>query len=185
MFSSQPKQDQWRCKLIYFSLSHAALDWEIRSPCSERISLIAIHLLEFLFSEFGSKRFDVLLSVGGFSRPFQPIDAFVEEKIPNASELFDYICINRLRYDDQDIISAIEPTPFDFLGKAVALEMICKKHGATLPEAVFVGEGYNDESVARSVGLSIAYPPHGEVIPAASRVEVEVDDLLKILPHVL
>src|SRR5437879_11678930 len=69
MFSSQPKQDQWRCKLIYFSLSHAALDWKIRSPCSERISLIAIHLLEFLFSEFGSKRFDVLLSVGGFSRP--------------------------------------------------------------------------------------------------------------------
>lgn len=113
------------------------------------------------------------------------IDSFVYEKIPNANELFDYICINQLRYDDQGIISDIDPTPFDFLGKAVALEMICKRHGATLAEAVFVGEGYNDESVARAAGLSIAYPPHGEVIPAASRVEVEEDDLLKILPHVL
>jgi phosphoserine phosphatase len=113
------------------------------------------------------------------------IDAFVYEKIPDADELFDYICINRLRYDDQGVISGIEPTPFDFAGKAVALEMICKKHGATLDQAVFVGEGYNDESAAFAAGLSIAYPPHGQVIPAASRVEVAEDDLSKILPHVL
>jgi len=112
------------------------------------------------------------------------IDTFLYEKIPNANQLFDYICINRLKYDDQSIISGIEPTPFDFEGKAVALEAICKQHNATLEEAVFVGEGYNDAAAATKAGLSIAYPPHGQVIPAASRVEVAEDDLLRILDHV-
>jgi phosphoserine phosphatase/predicted alpha/beta hydrolase family esterase len=113
------------------------------------------------------------------------IDTFLEQKIPNANQLFDYICINRLKYDDQSMVCGIEPTPFDFAGKAVALETICKEYGVTLAEAVFVGEGNNDEDVANAAGLSIAYPPHGQVIPAASRVEVADDDLLKILDHVL
>jgi len=113
------------------------------------------------------------------------IDAFIEQKIPNAKDLFDYICINRLRYDDQNVVCGIEATPFDFAGKATALEAVCKEYGVTLNEAVFVGEGNNDEDVANAAGLSIAYPPHGQVIPAASRVEVPEDDLLKIVPHVL
>jgi HAD superfamily phosphoserine phosphatase-like hydrolase len=113
------------------------------------------------------------------------IDAFIKEKIPNAEQLFDYICVNRLEYDDQGIVCAIEPTPFDFAGKATALDMICKDHGVTLAEAVFVGEGMNDAYVAQAAGLSIAYPPHGDVIPASSRAAVEEDDLLKILSHVL
>jgi HAD superfamily phosphoserine phosphatase-like hydrolase len=117
------------------------------------------------------------------------IDAFVEEKIPNAKELFDYICINRLHYDDQGIISGIDATPFDFRGKATALKAICEQHNLTLAQAVFVGEGNNDEDVANAVasasGLSIAYPPHGEGVPAASREKVKDDDLQKILKHVL
>jgi HAD superfamily phosphoserine phosphatase-like hydrolase len=113
------------------------------------------------------------------------IDAFVDHKIPNAKELFDYICINQLHYDDQGIIDGIKATPFDFAGKAHALEAVCKEYGVTLEQAVFVGEGNNDEDVAYAAGLSIAYPPHGEVIPNASRVEVPEDDLLKIIPHVL
>ena len=113
------------------------------------------------------------------------IDTFLDETIPDAGELFDYICINRLRYDDQNVISRIDATPFDFEGKAIALEAICKHYGVTLTEAVFVGEGNNDASVARVAGLSIAYPPHGEVIPTLSRVEIADDDLLKIVEHVL
>lgn len=112
------------------------------------------------------------------------IDTFIDEKIPDAKELFDYICINRLHYDDQGVVSGIEATPFDFAGKAVALETICKEHGATLAQAVFVGEGNNDEIVANRAGLSIAYPPHGQVIPAVS-TEIAEDNLLKLLEHVL
>ncbi len=113
------------------------------------------------------------------------IDTFMDEKIPDANQLFDYVCINRLHYDDQGVISRIDATPFDFAGKAVALEAICEQYGVSLAEAVFVGEGNNDESVANAAGLSIAYPPHGQVIPLASRVAITDNDLMKIVEHVL
>jgi HAD superfamily phosphoserine phosphatase-like hydrolase len=113
------------------------------------------------------------------------IDTFIDEKIPDAKDLFDYICINRLRFDDQGAISGIDPTPFDFAGKVVALEAICKEYGVTLADSVFVGEGNNDEFVIEAAGLGIAYPPHGQPIPAASRVHIVDDDLRKILDHVL
>jgi phosphoserine phosphatase/predicted alpha/beta hydrolase family esterase len=113
------------------------------------------------------------------------IDTFIEEKIPNAAEMFDYICINRIRYDQPSgLISGVDATPFDFEGKTVALEAICKRHGCTLKEAVFVGEGFNDENVITKAGLSIAYPPGETAIEAAS-ISVKEDDLSKILEHVL
>ena len=113
------------------------------------------------------------------------IDTFLEEKIPNAAQLFDYICINRLRFEQPSgLISGVDATPFDFEGKTVALEAICKRHGCSLKEAVFVGEGFNDESVVTKAGLSIAYPPGETAIEAASIV-VEKDDLSEILQHVL
>lgn len=113
------------------------------------------------------------------------IDTFIEEKIPNAAELFDYICINRLRYDQPSgLVSGVEATPFDFEGKTVALEAICKRHACSLKEAVFVGEGFNDGDVVNKAGLSIAYPPGETAIDAAS-MKVEEDDLSRILDYVL
>lgn len=112
------------------------------------------------------------------------IDTFIEEMIPSAAELFD-ICINRLRYDQPSgLISGVDSTPFDFEGKTMALEAICKRHGCSLKEAVFVGEGFNDEDVINKVGLGIAYPP-GETAIDAAAMEVKEDDLSKILSYVL
>jgi len=82
------------------------------------------------------------------------------------------------------LISGCDPTPFDFEGKTAALEAICKRHGCSLKEGVFVGEGFNDEDVIRRVGLSIAYPPGEQAIDAAAK-GIEDDDLSKILEHVL
>lgn len=117
------------------------------------------------------------------------IDTFIEEKIPEVKELFDYICINRIHFDDQGIVSDIEPTPFDFEGKAAALEAICQANGATLANAVFVGESFNNASVIAHVtaqnGLGIAYPAQGGVIPIESQINIEEDDLDAILEHVL
>ncbi|MBI3820515.1 MAG: HAD family hydrolase [Planctomycetes bacterium] len=115
------------------------------------------------------------------------MDTFVEERIPNAAdELFDYICINKIRFDNPSgLIAGVESTPFDFEGKLTALAAICKRHGCTLNEAVFVGEGYNDEHVINGAGLSIAYPPGETAIDAGSKVKIEEDDLSKILEHVL
>ena len=52
-------------------------------------------------------------------------------------------------------------------------------------EAVYVGEGFNDQHVAKKAGLSIAYPPHAQSLKAAARVEIHDDDLTKILDYVL
>jgi phosphoserine phosphatase len=113
------------------------------------------------------------------------MDVFLYEMIPNATELFDYICTNRIHFDPKTgVISNIEPTPFDFEGKAIALEGICERHGCTVKEAVFVGEGFNDEQVVNKAGLSIAYPP-GEMTIEAAAISIEDDDLSRILEHVL
>src|SRR5258708_40026901 len=100
-----------------------------------------------------TERFVLALISGG-------IDTFMDEKIPDANQLFDYVCINRLHYDDQGVISRIDATPFDFAGKAVALEAICEQYGVSLAEAVFVGEGNNDESVANAAGIKHLLPLH-------------------------
>lgn len=113
------------------------------------------------------------------------IDTFIEEKIPDAAELFDYICVNRLRFDQPSgLISGANATPFDFEGKTLALNAICTRQGCSLKEAVFVGEGFNDEDVVNKVGLSIAYPP-GEMAIDAASISVMDDDLSKILDHIL
>jgi len=105
--------------------------------------------------------------------------------IPNAAKLFDYICINRMQYEQPSgLLSRVDATPFDFEGKTAALEAICKRHGCSLKEAVFVGEGFNDEDVVNKVGLSIAYPPGETAIEAASTT-VKEDDLSKILDYIL
>jgi phosphoserine phosphatase len=66
----------------------------------------------------------------------------------------------------------------------LALEAICTQHGCSLKEAVFIGEGFNDEDIVNKAGLSIAYPPGETVIDAAS-MQVQEDDLSKILDYVL
>lgn len=113
------------------------------------------------------------------------IDTFIEEKIPDAADMFDYICVNRLRYEQPSgLISGVDATPFDFEGKTVALDAICRRHGCSLKEAVFVGEGFNDEDIVNRAGLSIAYPPGETAIDAVS-ISVKDDDLSKILEHIL
>jgi len=113
------------------------------------------------------------------------MDTFLEEKIPDAAELFDYICINRITFENPSgLIKGVEATPFDFEGKALALAAICARHGCSMKEAVFVGEGFNDEEVVNQAGLSIAYPPGETAIEAAS-IGIAENDLSKILEHVL
>ena len=113
------------------------------------------------------------------------IDTFVDVMIPEAPQLFHYICINRFIYDNKGVIERVDPTPFDFEGKTAALELICQEHGVTLAESIFIGEGFNDSDVSRHTGLSIAYPGHAQEVQQAARVEIAEDDLSKILPHVL
>ncbi len=113
------------------------------------------------------------------------MDVFLEELIPDADQLFDHIFVNKIKFDQEGIISGIDATPYDFEGKVNALELICAKHGYHISDAVFVGEGFNDEFVADKAGLTIAYPPTDQGFRTASAIEIEEDDLLKVVDRVL
>ena len=113
------------------------------------------------------------------------VDALLYEMIPKADELFDYIFINRLQFDDSDALTGIVPTMYDYEGKPIAIEKICDERGIDPSEAVFVGEGHNDAFVVGRVGLVLAYPPNDQQVDQGSHVGVSEDNLLHILPIVL
>lgn len=113
------------------------------------------------------------------------IDVFLLELIPDADQLFDYIFINHLKFNAQGFLSGVDSTPYDFEGKATALEKICKERGYSLEQSVFVGEGFNDEFVADKAGLAIAYPPRSQGFQARAGIEITEDDLMKVVEQVL
>ena len=107
------------------------------------------------------------------------------EMIPNADELFDDIYINRLKFDDAGVVAGVEATPYDFEGKAVALEKMCADRGLLVEQAVFVGDGFNDAHVGAKAGLSIAYPPRDYETEAAAHVLIKEDDLMRVVEAVM
>jgi HAD superfamily phosphoserine phosphatase-like hydrolase len=113
------------------------------------------------------------------------IDTFLEDKIPEYRELFDHVFINRLQFDDNGFLTGVIATRYDFEGKAKAVEEVCAQEGFSMEQAVFVGEGFNDEHAASAVGLSIAYPPTAQGIAEVADVAIKEDDLMLILEHVI
>ncbi len=114
------------------------------------------------------------------------LDVFLYAMIPDADELFDYVSINRMLFDNGGVIKGFQTTPFDFLGKTRAMRLICDEVGVAMDQAVFVGEGNNDADVVAQVGLSIAYPsrpdsPTGERATEA----VNEDNLMKIVGPIM
>ena len=113
------------------------------------------------------------------------INVFIEEKIPNAHQWFDFIFINRLFFDSRGRLDRVNSTPFDFRGKATALRLIAESHGLTMEDVAFVGEGFNDSIVAEEAGLSIAYPPTSQAMRAISNISIEEDNLELIIQYIL
>lgn len=115
------------------------------------------------------------------------IDTLMYELLPDADELFDHISINRLSFDPdgEQLISGVDATEHDFDGKLEGLKAIAAQHGATLRQTVFVGEGFNDAAVTAAAGLGIAYPPHDFATEASSDVQIEEDDLTKVVEAIL
>lgn len=113
------------------------------------------------------------------------IDTFIEEKIPDADKLFDYIFINKLIFDERGRLNGVISTDYDFAGKAKALQLLCEVNEIKVAETVFVGEGFNDEEVACIAGLCIAYPPTDQGVDEVAGIGIEEDDLSLVLEHVL
>jgi HAD superfamily phosphoserine phosphatase-like hydrolase len=113
------------------------------------------------------------------------IDTFLYRKLPDARELFDAIYINEMEFDSAGVISGVKATAYDFEGKAAALEEVAKKHGASMSQTVFVGDGFNDASVSLRAGLSVAYPPSHIEQSSASAIEIGEDNLIRVVNEVL
>lgn len=114
------------------------------------------------------------------------IDTFLQEKIPEAEKLFDYIFINKLQFDTEGRLNGVTTTDYDFKGKATALELICQVNGIDISESVFIGEGFNDEDIASTAGLCIAYPPStAQSVSQVADEGIEEDDLSKIIDFII
>ncbi len=69
--------------------------------------------------------------------------------------------------------------------KAVEIGTICNHFNVALDETAFIGDGKNDVSVFRVVGLAIAFLPREEEVAAAADVVVREEDLRSVLNHIL
>jgi HAD superfamily phosphoserine phosphatase-like hydrolase len=112
------------------------------------------------------------------------IDVFLKEKIPDYEQLFDYVYINKFRFDEEGLFEGVAATRYDFEGKVIALEEVCKKEGFAMEQVVFVGDGFNDAHILGQVGRTIAFvPSSAEMINAD--ITIKDPDLRRILPYVL
>jgi len=101
------------------------------------------------------------------------------------SRFFDDILINELFFDDAGELIDRRPTPFDLENKAAGLDWLIEKHGLERRQTVFVGDNFNDLSIARSADISIAFNSSCDELIEASTVHVDGTDLRAILPHII
>ena len=96
----------------------------------------------------------------------------------------DYVLTNILRHKDRILTGEVENL-VAWGGKADVVRQINKHFEIPLEKTAFVGDGRNDMSVFKVVGLSIAYNPEDQDVADAANFVVRDDDLRAILPHVI
>jgi phosphoserine phosphatase len=96
----------------------------------------------------------------------------------------DYILTNELLHKDGvltgDVVSHV-----GWGEKVSAIEQICTHFGVTLAETAFVGDGRNDISVLKVVGLPIAFNPEHKEVEEVAKVTIKNGSLNKILGYVM
>lgn len=113
------------------------------------------------------------------------INTFLEDKFVDYRDFVDFVFINEMVFTTSGALDAVRATPFDFEGKAEALDIICKRVGCTPAEAVFVGDHFNDEAIMLKVDKAIAYPPQDAAVEGASHEMIFEDNLMTVIPHIL
>lgn len=98
---------------------------------------------------------------------------------------FSDILINEISFDGEGRLVGWRPTPFDLENKAAGLDWLMAKYALAPTQTVFVGDNFNDVSIAKRAGLSIAFGAASEELVACSTVQVDDSDLRNILPYLL
>ncbi len=103
-------------------------------------------------------------------------------------DLFDYfddVFINELFFDGPGKLIGWRPTPFDIENKRGALDWLVAKYDLDLGETAFVGDNFNDVTIARHAGLGIAFNSTCEELIGCTAVQEPGADLRALLPHLL
>ncbi len=98
---------------------------------------------------------------------------------------FDDVFVNELYFDGSGNLSGWRPTPFDLDNKSGALDWLVAKYELALSETAFVGDNFNDLSIARRAGISLAFNSSCDELIGCSRANLPGADLREILPHLL
>ncbi|MFC2171623.1 HAD-IB family phosphatase [Acidobacteriota bacterium] len=113
------------------------------------------------------------------------LDIALEHVLPDYDDYFEVVYINKLIFDGNGEISAIDTNPYDISRKGEGLTKIASNKGIDLSQCVFVGDHFNDVSVAKLAGLSIAFNCKSEELAEVSDVIIKEPDLTNILKHIL
>lgn len=92
----------------------------------------------------------------------------------------EHVLTNRLIVRDGKITGEVEVL-VGWTEKATQVKQIADHFGVSLEETAYVGDGRNDVSAFRVVGLSIALAPERPEVAAAADVVIEKKDLREIL----
>ena len=96
----------------------------------------------------------------------------------------DFVLTNRLHHKDGILTGAVDNL-VAWGGKADEIHQINEHFEISLEKTAFIGDGRNDISVFKVVGLAIAYNPEDEEVANTADVVIREDDLRAILPHII
>ncbi|MCA9523372.1 MAG: HAD family phosphatase [Myxococcales bacterium] len=108
------------------------------------------------------------------------LNVVVEKLFPENP--FSAVLINRIGFDADGALSDWSATRYDVERKADGLELLAERFAVPLAETVFVGDNYNDLTIASLAGLSIAFNCKSEKLAAIADHVVVERDLRAILP---
>jgi phosphoserine phosphatase len=94
---------------------------------------------------------------------------------------FDDVFSNKLIFGARDRLVGWQATPFDLMGKPVALRELSKKHAVELSRAAFVGDGANDVPMIGVAGCVVAFNPRSQELERRAHHVIREPNLSHLL----
>ena len=110
------------------------------------------------------------------------IETMVDILFPNRP--FDYVFINKLKFDKDGYIAGLIPTKYDEKEKATGLKKIAELEKIPLSECVFIGDNKNDIHVAKIAGLGISFNSKSVELDKVCRAVIKEKDLRLALKYI-
>ncbi len=110
------------------------------------------------------------------------LDIVLDAVFPDCKNLFTHVYLNHLIFDDSDALVGIRSTPYDIEHKADGLHEMARQTGISMQDTVFIGDNFNDVSVANAAGMSIAFNCKSFELEKAATYTTSGKDLRVVLP---